>query len=96
MHTFRVVHPSSDSPTLKMSQPTPADEGTTFEHLWSTLEPDSTYFDLPQSGHSGGSEVSNRTEITMDVLQMRSMNDSVMVSDFKEGTRNVSDQAAIQ
>ncbi|NXI96062.1 P73 protein, partial [Psophia crepitans] len=62
----------------KMSQSSPADEGTTFEHLWSTLEPDSTYFDLPPSNHPGSNEVSNRTEVTMDVFQMRSMNDSVM------------------
>ncbi|XP_051493254.1 tumor protein p73 isoform X1 [Apus apus] len=61
-----------------MSQSSPADEGTTFEHLWSTLEPDSTYFDLPPSGHAGSNEVSNRTEVTMDVFQLRSMNDSVM------------------
>ncbi|KAL8198507.1 UNVERIFIED_CONTAM: hypothetical protein K2H54_014461 [Gekko kuhli] len=76
--SFRAIYPSSDSPALKMSQSSSADEGTTFEHLWSTLEPDSTYFDLPQSGHSGGSEVSNSTEVTMDVFQMRNMNDSVM------------------
>ncbi|XP_054078093.1 tumor protein p73 isoform X3 [Rissa tridactyla] len=61
-----------------MSQSSPADEGTTFEHLWSTLEPDSTYFDLPPSNHTGSNEVSDRTEVTMDVFQMRSMNDSVM------------------
>ncbi|NWI91599.1 P73 protein, partial [Pitta sordida] len=61
---------------VKMSQSSPADEGTTFEHLWSTLEPDSTYFDLPPA--TGSNEVSNRTEITMDVFQMRGMNDSVM------------------
>ncbi|KFP08372.1 Tumor protein p73, partial [Calypte anna] len=63
---------------VKMSQSSPADEGTTFEHLWSTLEPDSTYFDLPASTQGGSNEVSNRTEVTMDVFQMRSMNDSVM------------------
>ncbi|XP_029433781.1 tumor protein p73 isoform X1 [Rhinatrema bivittatum] len=61
-----------------MSRSSSTDEGTTFEHLWSTLEPDSTYFDLPQSSHSGNSEVSNRTEVNMDVFQMRSMSDSVM------------------
>lgn len=33
----RVIYPLSDSPTVKMSQSSPADEGTTFEHLWSTL-----------------------------------------------------------
>ncbi|NXL42405.1 P73 protein, partial [Podilymbus podiceps] len=63
---------------VKMSQSSPADEGTTFEHLWSTLEPDSTYFDLPPSNHTGSNEDSNRTEVTMDVFQMRNMNDSVM------------------
>ncbi|XP_054705608.1 tumor protein p73 isoform X1 [Grus americana] len=72
------IYPSPDSPSAKMSQSSPADEGTTFEHLWSTLEPDSTYFDLPPSNHPGSNEVSNRTEVTMDVFQMRSMNDSVM------------------
>ncbi|NXX44084.1 P73 protein, partial [Tricholaema leucomelas] len=63
---------------VKMSQSSPADEGTTFEHLWSTLEPDSTYFDLPAPSHTGSNEASDRTEVTMDVFQMRSMNDSVM------------------
>lgn len=43
-------------------------------------EPDSTYFDLPPSSHAGSSEVSNRTEVTMDVFQLRGINDSVMVS----------------
>lgn len=33
----RVIYPLSDSPSVKMSQSSPADEGTTFEHLWSTL-----------------------------------------------------------
>ncbi|XP_025941434.1 tumor protein p73 isoform X2 [Apteryx rowi] len=74
------IYPLSDSPSVKMSQSSPADEGTTFEHLWSTLEPDSTYFDLPPSNHTGSHEVSDRTEVTMDVFQMRSMNDSVMYS----------------
>ncbi|KAJ6658808.1 hypothetical protein lerEdw1_019730 [Lerista edwardsae] len=74
----RAIYPLPDSPAVKMSQSSPADEGNTFEHLWSSLEPDSTYFDLPQSGHAGGSEASNRTEVTMDVFQMRNMNDSVM------------------
>ncbi|XP_064893934.1 tumor protein p73 isoform X5 [Columba livia] len=73
-----VIYPLPDSPAVKMSQSSPADEGTTFEHLWSTLEPDSTYFDLPPSDHAGSNEVANRTEVTMDVFQMRSMNDSVM------------------
>lgn len=45
-------------------------------------EPDSTYFDLPPSDHAGSNEVANRTEVTMDVFQMRSMNDSVMVSEL--------------
>ncbi|XP_030041694.1 tumor protein p73 isoform X2 [Microcaecilia unicolor] len=75
---YRVIYPSSNSPLVKMSRSSSTDEGTTFEHLWSTLEPDSTYFDLPQSSHSGNNEVSNQTEVNMDVFQMRSMNDSVM------------------
>ncbi|XP_039243975.1 tumor protein p73 isoform X1 [Pipra filicauda] len=74
----KVVYPLSDSPTAKMSQSPPADEGSTFAHLWSTLEPDSTYFDLPPATHAGSNEVSNQTEVTMDVFQMRGMNDSVM------------------
>ncbi|NXU84467.1 P73 protein, partial [Xiphorhynchus elegans] len=41
-------------------------------------EPDSTYFDLSPATHTGSNEVSNRTEVTMDVFQMRGMNDSVM------------------
>ncbi|XP_064534426.1 tumor protein p73 isoform X1 [Pseudopipra pipra] len=73
-----VLYPLSDSPTAKMSQSPPADEGSTFAHLWSTLEPDSTYFDLPPATHAGSNEVSNQTEVTMDVFQMRGMNDSVM------------------
>ncbi|XP_053307921.1 tumor protein p73-like [Spea bombifrons] len=75
----KVIYPLSDSPSVKMSQSAPADEGTTFEHLWSTLEPDGTYFDLPQSSHSN-SEASNRTEVSMDIYQMRNMNESLMVS----------------
>ncbi|XP_071431993.1 tumor protein p73 isoform X2 [Pithys albifrons albifrons] len=73
-----VIYPLLDSPTAKMSQSSPADEGNTFEHLWSTLEPDSTYFDLSPATHTGSNEVSNRTEVTMDVFQMRGMSDSVM------------------
>ncbi|XP_032564712.1 tumor protein p73 [Chiroxiphia lanceolata] len=73
-----VVYPLSESPSAKMSQSPPADEGSTFAHLWSTLEPDSTYFDLPPATHAGSNEVSNQTEVTMDVFQMRGMNDSVM------------------
>uniref|UniRef100_A0A8C1TQ80 Cellular tumor antigen p53 n=1 Tax=Cyprinus carpio TaxID=7962 RepID=A0A8C1TQ80_CYPCA len=69
-----------------MSQSSTADEGTTFEHLWSTLEPDSTYFELPQAGHSGdrvasSSLPSNRAEVCMDLYHMRDMrdmNDNVM------------------
>ncbi|KAJ7421452.1 Tumor protein p73 [Willisornis vidua] len=73
-----VIYPLLDSPTAKMSQSSPADEGNTFEHLWSTLEPDSTYFDLSPATHTGSNEVSNHTEVTMDVFQMRGMSDSVM------------------
>ncbi|XP_075135133.1 tumor protein p73-like [Leptodactylus fuscus] len=76
---LRVIYPLSDSPSVKMSNSSPADEGTTFEHLWSTLEPDSNYFDLPQSSHSNNSEVSNQTEVNMDAYQMRNMNESIMI-----------------
>ncbi|NXF19724.1 P73 protein, partial [Rhodinocichla rosea] len=41
-------------------------------------EPDSTYFDLPPANPSSSNEVSNSTEVTMDVFQMRGMTDSVM------------------
>ncbi|XP_073512605.1 tumor protein p73 isoform X2 [Phyllobates terribilis] len=75
---LRVIYPLSDPPLVKMSNSSPADEGTTFEHLWSTLEPDSNYFDLPQSSHSSNSEVSNQTEVNMDAYQMRNMNESIM------------------
>ncbi|MBN3276588.1 P73 protein, partial [Polyodon spathula] len=66
-----------------MAQSSPADEGTTFEHLWSSLEPDSTYFDLSQNSHSGNNEAAaslptNRAEVCMDVFQMRGMNETVM------------------
>ncbi|XP_023697325.1 tumor protein p73 isoform X2 [Paramormyrops kingsleyae] len=66
-----------------MSQSTAADEGTTFEHLWSTLEPDSTYFELPQNSHPGSHDAtsgtpSSRAEVCMDVFHMRDMNESVM------------------
>ncbi|XP_068095010.1 tumor protein p73 isoform X3 [Hyperolius riggenbachi] len=73
----KVIYPLSDSPLVKMSHSAPADEGTTFEHLWNTLEPDSNYFDLPQSSHPS-SEADNRSEVNMDVYQMRNMNDSIM------------------
>ncbi|XP_077079926.1 tumor protein p73 isoform X11 [Siphateles boraxobius] len=77
-----VICPAVDCSTSKMSQSSTADEGTTFEHLWSTLEPDSTYFELPQAGHSGdrasSSLPSNRAEVCMDVYHMRDMNDNVM------------------
>ncbi|KAI1892554.1 hypothetical protein AGOR_G00134780 [Albula goreensis] len=85
-----------------MSQSSPADEGTTFEHLWSTLEPDSTYFELPPGGHSGDSEASsglptNRAEVCMDIFHMRDMNETVMGvwrSGIKrEGNTLIRDQA---
>lgn len=42
-------------------------------------EPDSNYFDLPQSTSHSNTEVTNRTEVNMDVYQMRNMNQSIMV-----------------
>ncbi|XP_053546342.1 tumor protein p73 isoform X2 [Bombina bombina] len=75
---MRVIYPLPDSPSVKMSRSSPANEGTTFEYLWSTLEPDSTYFDLPQPSNSNNPEVSSQSEVSMDVYQMRNMNESVM------------------
>uniref|UniRef100_A0A673TTW9 Cellular tumor antigen p53 n=1 Tax=Suricata suricatta TaxID=37032 RepID=A0A673TTW9_SURSU len=61
-----------------MSQPTAAaDEGATFEHLWSSLEPDSTYFDLPQPSQ-GSSEVVSGAEADMDVFHLQGMTTPVM------------------
>ncbi|MFT7804541.1 tumor protein p73 isoform X1 [Arapaima gigas] len=80
----QVVCPTVDYLSAKMSQSSSADEGTTFEHLWSTLEPDSTYFELPQGSHPGNHETPsslppNRAEVCMDVFHMRDMNETVMV-----------------
>ncbi|XP_041952711.1 tumor protein p73 isoform X1 [Alosa sapidissima] len=70
-----------------MSQSATADDGTTFEHLWSSLEPDSTYYEMPPSGHPSGHHgdrgtpsnmPGNRAEVCMDVYHMRDMNDNVM------------------
>ncbi|XP_015460987.3 tumor protein p73 isoform X5 [Astyanax mexicanus] len=79
----RVIYPSVEHSMSKMSQSSTNDEGTTFEHLWSSLEPDSTYFELPQTGHPGdrgpsNSLPNNRAEVCMDVYQMRDLNDNVM------------------
>ncbi|TRY99462.1 hypothetical protein DNTS_023001 [Danionella cerebrum] len=79
-----------------------ADEGSTFENLWSTLEPDSTYFELPQTGHTGeraasSSLPSNRAEVCMDVYHMRDMRDinhnvmsqySLLSSSMEQGLGN--------
>ncbi|XP_062315516.1 tumor protein p73 isoform X1 [Osmerus eperlanus] len=80
----RVIYPSVDYPSVKMSQSTTADEGSSFEHLWSSLEPDSTYFELPPGSHPGDRSApstslpNNRSEVCMDVYHMRDMNDNVM------------------
>ncbi|XP_053092014.1 tumor protein p73 isoform X5 [Pangasianodon hypophthalmus] len=78
----RVIYPTVEHPMSKMSQSSTSDEGTTFEHLWSSLEPDSTYFELPQTSHPerGASSTmpNNRAEVCMDVYQMRDLNDNVM------------------
>ncbi|XP_004384367.1 tumor protein p73 isoform X2 [Trichechus manatus latirostris] len=59
-----------------MSQSTSPD-GTTFENLWSSLEPDSTYFDLPQSSRENN-EVVGSAEASMDVFHLQGMTTSVM------------------
>ncbi|KAG7242465.1 hypothetical protein INR49_021948 [Caranx melampygus] len=70
-----------------MSQSTVTEEGGTFEHLWSSLEPDSTYFELPPGSQPGERSVpststpgSHRSaaEVSMDVYHMRDINDNVM------------------
>uniref|UniRef100_A0A8C8X2F3 Tumor protein p73 n=1 Tax=Panthera leo TaxID=9689 RepID=A0A8C8X2F3_PANLE len=61
-----------------MSQPTAAaDEGATFEHLWRSLEPDSTYFDLPQPSQGNNAVVSG-SGASMDVLHLQGMTTPVM------------------
>uniref|UniRef100_A0A8B9JBJ1 Cellular tumor antigen p53 n=1 Tax=Astyanax mexicanus TaxID=7994 RepID=A0A8B9JBJ1_ASTMX len=52
-------------------------------HVLCFREPDSTYFELPQTGHPGdrgpsNSLPNNRAEVCMDVYQMRDLNDNVM------------------
>uniref|UniRef100_A0A8C5N954 Cellular tumor antigen p53 n=1 Tax=Gouania willdenowi TaxID=441366 RepID=A0A8C5N954_GOUWI len=70
-----------------MSQSTVSEEGGTFEHLWSTLEPDTTYFELPPNSQPGEHPMPststpgshhNTAELSMDVYHMRDMNDNVM------------------
>ncbi|TKS77391.1 Tumor protein p73 [Collichthys lucidus] len=76
-------------PSSKMSQSTVAEEGGTFEHLWSSLEPDSTYFELPPGSQPGERPMPststpgshrNAAEGSMDVYHLRDMNDNVMYS----------------
>ncbi|KAM5161267.1 tumor protein p73 isoform 3-T3 [Callospermophilus lateralis] len=62
---------------MAQSTSTSPDEGATFEHLWSSLEPDSTYFDLPQSSR-GSNEAAIGAEPSMDVFQLPGMTTSVM------------------
>nr|XP_055207073.1 tumor protein p73 isoform X2 [Gorilla gorilla gorilla] len=62
---------------MAQSTATSPDGGTTFEHLWSSLEPDSTYFDLPQSSR-GNNEVVGGTDSSMDVFHLEGMTTSVM------------------
>ncbi|XP_037684632.1 tumor protein p73 [Choloepus didactylus] len=60
-----------------MSRSTSTDEGATFEHLWSSLEPDSTYFDLPQSSR-GSNEAVGGAAADMDAFHLQDMATSVM------------------
>ncbi|XP_062049055.1 tumor protein p73 isoform X1 [Lepus europaeus] len=57
--------------------PSPPDERATFEHLWSSLEPDSTYFDLPQPSQ-GDSEAAGSAEASVDVFHLQGMTASAM------------------
>ncbi|XP_012316414.2 tumor protein p73 isoform X2 [Aotus nancymaae] len=62
---------------MAQSTTTSPDGGTTFEHLWSSLEPDSTYFDLPQSSRENN-EVVGGTDSSMDIFHLEGMTTSVM------------------
>uniref|UniRef100_A0A8C8YHH8 Cellular tumor antigen p53 n=1 Tax=Prolemur simus TaxID=1328070 RepID=A0A8C8YHH8_PROSS len=62
---------------MAQSTATSTDEGATFEHLWSSLEPDSTYFDLPQSSQ-GNRELVGSAEAGMDVFHLQGVTTSVM------------------
>ncbi|XP_040843740.1 tumor protein p73 isoform X2 [Ochotona curzoniae] len=53
------------------------DEGATFEHLWNSLEPDSTYFDLPQPSQ-GGAEPGGSAEAGVDVFQLQDVTTPTM------------------
>ncbi|XP_058516751.1 tumor protein p73 isoform X2 [Ochotona princeps] len=53
------------------------DEGATFEHLWSSLEPDSTYFDLPQPSQ-GDTEARGSAEAGVDVFQLQDVTTPAM------------------
>ncbi|XP_037002741.2 tumor protein p73 isoform X3 [Artibeus jamaicensis] len=64
-----------------MSQSTATDQGATFENLWSSLEPDSTYFDLPQSGR-GRNEEAGGAEASMDVFHLQGMATSSVMAQF--------------
>ncbi|XP_077370705.1 tumor protein p73 isoform X2 [Festucalex cinctus] len=70
-----------------MSHTSLNEEGGNFEHLWSSLEPDSTYYELPPGSQGGERSVpststsgnhSSTAEVSMDVYHMRDMNDNVM------------------
>ncbi|XP_016069019.1 PREDICTED: tumor protein p73 [Miniopterus natalensis] len=64
-----------------MSRSTAPDEGATFEHLWSSLEPDSTYFDLPPT--SRGSNVGAcGAETSMDVFHLPGMGTPSAMAQF--------------
>ncbi|KAM5266862.1 tumor protein p73 isoform 2-T2 [Hipposideros larvatus] len=60
---------------------TATDEGTTFERLWSSLEPDSTYFDLPQSSQ-GSSEEAGGMEAGMGVFHLQGMDTPSVMPQF--------------
>ncbi|XP_077460307.1 tumor protein p73 isoform X2 [Stigmatopora argus] len=70
-----------------MSQASLNEEGGNFDHLWRSLEPDSTYYELPASDQENVRPVpstsnlgnqSRTAEVSMDVYHMRDMNDNVM------------------
>nr|XP_057940019.1 tumor protein p73 isoform X2 [Doryrhamphus excisus] len=70
-----------------MAQTSVNEDGGTFDHLWSSLEPDSTYYELPPGNQEGERSVPSTNtsgnqgsiaEISMDVYHMRDMSDNVL------------------
>ncbi|KAM7097642.1 tumor protein p73 isoform 2-T2 [Molossus nigricans] len=64
-----------------MSQSTAPHEGHTFEHLWNSLEPDSTYFDLPPP-RQGSEERGCSAGASMDLFNLQPMTTPSVMAQF--------------